>query len=304
MKGYIVRDKDRLEYDDALFLNSAESIQALDNPLRRKILQLISQKPMYPMQIAKKLKLHEQKVYYHIRILQKEGFVELAETKEVRGTIAKSFRAASTNFIVQMGARYRPIEELWKSRPNLSFFEPFASESLNAKVVVGSPDPHGPHKARARDGHYAVDLGVFLGSISSLPKHFSVNLDVDVQLDKAQEHLILVGGPVTNLLTAQVNAHLPKRFSDERPWGIKGLKLHTDDNVGLIARIQNPFQPSLFVLIAAGIRFSGTKAAVMGLTRFTKTVLTHFTGQKAFCAIVQGFDMDGDGRIDSVELLE
>jgi len=32
--------------------------------------------------------------------------------------------------------------------------------------------------------------------------------------------------------------------------------------------------------------------------------LASYTGQKEFYAVVQGFDLDGDGKIDSVEVLE
>jgi len=42
----------------------------------------------------------------------------------------------------------------------------------------------------------------------------------------------------------------------------------------------------------------------MGLTRFSEMIMEKFSGQKSFAALVDGFDMDGDGKIDSVEIME
>jgi hypothetical protein len=149
------------------------------------------------------------------------------------------------------------------------------------------------------------DLGVFLGSYCSLSETFSVSLDVDIDLRRTQSNLIVVGGPVTNLIMAEVNRSMAISFKEEKQWAIKGTKksYHEDSN-GLIARFPNPYNSKYYVLVVAGIRFSGTKAAVIGLTRMTKLVLSRFTAQKEFYAIIQGFDLDGDGKIDSVELLE
>ena len=98
---------------------------------------------------------------------------------------------------------------------------------------------------------------------------------------------------------------LPAKFSDSKPWGIITKKqTYTEESVGLIARFRNPYNPDYYILVVAGIRFIGTKAAVFALTRNTKQILNRFTGQKEFYSIVQGFDLSGDGKIDSIEVLE
>jgi len=187
----------------------------------------------------------------------------------------------------------------------LNFLKPFIQNNrLNASIVVGSPDPHGPHKARARDGHYAIDLGLFLGGLCSMDENFSTKLDVDIDL-KESRNLILVGGPVTNHVVSKINDFLPAKFSDKKPWGIITKKAtYTEESIGMISRLPNPYNPEYFVLVLSGIRFIGTKAAVFAFTRNTGQVIHRFTGQKEFHAIVQGFDLDGDGKIDSVEILE
>ena len=45
---------------------------------------------------------------------------------------------------------------------------------FNAHFVVGSPDPHGPNKVRTRDGHYTIDLAMFLGKLCNVSEEFTV----------------------------------------------------------------------------------------------------------------------------------
>ena len=46
------------------------------------------------------------------------------------------------------------------------FFKEFIDNGIfDGKIVVGSPQPHGPFKTSARDGHYAAHLALFLGAI-------------------------------------------------------------------------------------------------------------------------------------------
>lgn len=303
MQYYIVKDEDgNLFYDDLLLL---ENLNGINRKIRIDILSLLSEKPMYPMELAKKLNLHEQKVYYHIKEMQKSGVISVFEKTEIRGTTAKKYKPTAMNFGVALKNNWREFGLLKKSQDEkvTNFLQPFVENGkLNCSIIVGSPDPHGPHKARARDGHYAVDLGLFLGNYCSLKRGFSVKLDVDAEFN---ENMILVGGPVTNLINTKVNEHLPVRFSDQKPWGIMGkFKHYSDDACGLIAKIPNPFDKNYTIMVLAGIRFIGTKVAVMALTRYTKLVLNRFSEQKEFSCVVQGFDMDGDGKIDSIEVLE
>jgi len=308
MPSYLVKEKDgKMYYSSALILDNADSLNLVNHNIRIKILEILSKKPMYPAELAKEMKMHEQKIYYHIKQLVNAGILEIVEKKEIRGTIAKRFSPRSMNFAVSLSKEWGVLDQLIKEKDSqlMNFFEPFIKDGiLNASVVVGSPDPHGPLKARARDGHYAIDLTLFLGSLCTAGKEFSVKLDVDVDL-KNSGNLIIVGGPVTNLICQKINDFLPAKFSDKKPWGISSNgNNYTEDTCGLIARIPNPYNPDAKVIMIAGIRYIGTKAAVMAITKFTKKIIEDFHAQKEFYKIIQGFDMDGDGKIDSVDVLE
>jgi len=233
--------------------------------------------------------------------------LEVVEEKKIRGVIAKKYKPKSMNFCLSLSNNFRDYKTKSKNmQPVHEFFKEFVNEGIfDARIVVGSPDPHGSYKARARDGHYAIDLALYLGNLCHISKDFSVSLDVDIKLKETKQNIIVVGGPVTNLLMGEMNAHLPVKFIEEKHWAIKGKKdTYSDDNMGVIAKVPHPHVDGKWIIVIAGIRFSGTKAAVIGLTRLTKLVLTRYTGQKEFCAVIQGFDLDGDGKIDSVELLE
>jgi len=308
MKSYLVKEKDgKLYYSPGIILDNPESISLVNHNIRIRILESLSKKPMYPAELAKEMKLHEQKIYYHIKQLVNAGILEIVEKKEIRGTIAKKFAPKSMNFAVSLSKEWAALDQLVKEKDSsvTNFFDPFIKDSvLNADIVVGSPDPHGPLKARARDGHYAIELALFLGSLCTAEDSFSVKLDVDVDL-KTSGNLIVVGGPVTNLICQKVNDFLPAKFSDKKPWGISSNgNNYTEDTAGLIARIPNPYNPDAKIIMIAGIRYIGTKAAVMALTKSTKKIIEDFHAQKEFFKIIQGFDMDGDGKIDSVEVLE
>jgi DNA-binding transcriptional ArsR family regulator len=308
-KSYLVKEIDgQLYYDKVHLLKNASALKLIDHEIRLKILKMLGREPMYPAQIAKALNLHEQKVYYHIKQLINADVLEITERKEIRGTTAKKFRPKDLNFALSLTFHGKSIRNLSDElrEPKLEMFlkDFIVNDRLNAKIVVGSPDPHGPYKARARDGHYAIDLALFLGSVCTPSAEFSTKLDVDIDLKKSEDNLIIVGGPVTNLTMAKANEFLPVKFSEAKPWGISGKKTHTEDNIGLIANISNPYNPHFRILALAGIRFSGTKAAVIAFTRFTSLILAHYSGQKEFSCIVQGFDLDGDGKVDSIELLE
>src|SRR5215510_4729028 len=102
------------------------------------------------------------------------------------------------------------------------FFENFVSgNDFKGLLVVGAPDPHGPYKSSARDGHYAVHLAFFLGRITgAIPPEFIVKLDADAKAEKvlAGNNLISIGGPGTNIVTAEFNRYLPIKFDEKNFW--------------------------------------------------------------------------------------
>jgi len=40
------------------------------------------------------------------------------------------------------------------------------------------------------------------------------------------------------------------------------------------------------------------------VTRFWEEALKNFVDEEKFATVIQGFDLDGDGKVDSIEVLE
>jgi DNA-binding transcriptional ArsR family regulator len=304
---------------EILIVKDPQKLKMMLNRLSWKILVMLSQKEMYPMEIAKKLGIHEQKVYYHIRKLEKAGAIAVTREEEKKGATAKYYKAVSPAFGIELPLGYRTIQRLSLLSTDeqiQKFFKEFIKKdgTFEGKIVVGSPTPHGPFKTSARDGHYASYLTFFLGQFAKMPDKFAIKLDVDVKAEKEEKNnLILVGGPGTNLLTQEVNEYLPIRFnmqSSEQGFLFGGLvsrktsSVYTTDTVGLIAKIVNPWDNTKRIVVLAGNKAVGTKACVLALANFWKKTLKNFHGEDTFATAIQGFDLDGDGKVDSIEVLE
>jgi DNA-binding transcriptional ArsR family regulator len=300
-------------------VEDSQKLKMILNRLSWKILVMLSEKEMYPLEIAKKLNIHEQKVYYHIRKLAMAGAIAVVKEEEKKGAIAKYYKAVSPAFGIELPQEYKTVQRLSlvdMDEQIRKFFKEFIKEdgTFDGKIVVGSPTPHGPFKTSARDGHYASHLTFFLGQFSKLPEEFAIKLDVDVKAEKEEKNnLILVGGPGTNLLTQELNEYLPIRFNmqpSEEGFLFGGLasrktsNVYTADAVGLIAKIVNPWDKAKRIIVLAGNKAVGTKACVLALANFWKKTLKGYNGEDTFAKVIQGFDLDGDGKVDSTEVLE
>jgi DNA-binding transcriptional ArsR family regulator len=308
----------RCEAKDIALFDRPEMLKAVLNKLSWQILELLGKGDMYPIEIAKRLGVHEQKVYYHMRKLSEAGVIKVVREEDKKGATAKYYQVSFPAFGVELPFGYRKIALF--SAPSLDvklkqFFDPLLKDGLfDGKIVVGSPDEHGPFKAKSRDGHYAAYLSLFLGQFAQLPEDFVVKLDVDVKAEKEEKNnLILVGGPGTNLLTEEVNRFLPIRFnvtSTEQGFIFGGLvsqktkSIYTKDSIGILAKIANPWDERKRIIIIAGNKAVGTKACVLALTKFWKEALKNFNGDDQFATVIQGFDLDGDGKVDAIEVLE
>ena len=293
-------------------LQKPSEMQILSNPIAWKIVNLLAGRPMYPAQIAKELKIYEQSAYYYIRKLLTIRAISQVETSFVRGGTAKLYKTEFAAFGIEMNWGERKFENVNGkiNRKVQTFFEDFIDDGLfNGTIVVGAPDPHGPYRSSARDGHYAAQLAFFLGRFCGLPQNFVVKLDVDAKSEKISrtENIISIGGPGTNIITSEFNRYLPIRFDETNFWS--GLiaphgRTHTLDNHGLIAKIRNPFSEKVNTIIIAGVRSAGTKSAVIALTNHGNEILKKFNQENNWALVVQGFDMDSDGKIDTIDIVD
>ena len=319
-KKLLLQEEHKVEkVKEIAILKDPQKLRMMLGSLSWKILVALSEKEMYPLELARKLGIHEQKVYYHIRKLVEAGAITVVKEEEKKGATAKYYRPVSSAYGIELPQEYRAISRislLSMDKQIREFFKEFIKQdgTLDGKIVVGSPTLHGPFRTSARDGHYASYLTFFLGQFVKMPDEFAIKLDVDMKAEKEEKNnLILVGGPGTNVLTQEVNDNLPTKFNmqpSDQGFLLGGLVskktslVYTADTVGLIAKITNPWDNTKKIIVLAGNKAVGTKACVLALTNFWKKTLKDYHGEETFATVVQGFDLDSDGKVDSIEVLE
>jgi len=276
--------------------------------LSEKILQLLIEESAYPKEIAKKLGEEEQKIYYHIHNLEKAGFIIEDRREDVRGASAKFYKVSSPSFSVLL-KEPETLAGKASSKERKEFLSPFIEDGeLNSLVVVGSPDPHGPEMARSRDGHYAVDLALFLGSFLSQVPELKTKLDTEFKKDDWNNNLILIGGPIVNNLSAKIHnkKELPIYFETSKiVCSTISKKCYEEGRIGIIEKMDNPFCKGKKILLIAGNSYRGTRAAVIALTKnFDELIKGNNYNKKKQAKIVAGKDLDADGIVDTAEILE
>jgi hypothetical protein len=299
-----------------LIFDNVTDMKILSNNIAWKIIELLSSKAMYPAQVARELKLYDQTVYYYIRKLVRIGALEQVGTSLIKGGTARLYSTSSPSFGLELEGDVEKFEsshytknERRKNIPDIlkEFYE---NNSFSGLIVVGAPDPHGPYKSSSRDGHYAVHLSFYLGTLSdsSTTSGFIVKLDVDAKAEKDidNKNLILIGGPGTNIVSSEFNKYLRIKFNEDNYWsGLtdQSVRIYNMDNHGLIAKINNPYNKDKKILILAGVRSIGTKASVIALTNYGNKIYSNSSSEDQLALVVQGFDMNADGKIDHVDIV-
>ncbi len=322
MKKRLISETDKgIAAKEIKMFDDPNKMKAILNDIRWTILKKLSKEARYPADLAREMRLHEQKVYYHIRQLINVGLVEVVFEKEIRGAKARYYKTTEKAFGIEIDSKDVGMHFNANTPVNdklLKFFQEFYRNSkFNGLIVVGAPDAHGPHKTWARDGHYAIYLAMFMGQFLHPSDELFVKLDVEVRAEKAlDQNLILVGGPAVNLVTHDINTRLKNPAFDNHMQGIapdarfgRGITskdpktFYSQNNAGIIFKVPNPFNPEKTVIAFAGQGRRGTKAAIIALTNNWETILKNYK-KGSFRTVVKGYDLDGDGTIDSVEMLE
>ncbi len=293
-----------------LVLNTAkisiEDIPNINNLISKKILELLAKDSFYPKEIAKKLKIHEQNIYYYIRKLEKAKIIKIEKQENINGTIANFYTLASDSFYFSLKDFSESSKVIEKES---SYLKPFIENGeLNSLIVVGSPEPHGPQKARSRDGYYGMDLALFLGTFLNNITTSKVRLDTEITNNELEKNnLIILGGPIVNKVSFQINKNMKIYFDDEKKGIYSNLskKTYFNDEIGIINKLKSPFNKEKQILFLAGIRNSGTKAVILSfLKQFSKIKEVNLYDNKSYSKVIEGVDLDSDGQIDDIEVLE
>ncbi len=315
LSSYVVEVSKQTRAIPTKVLTDPRMARKVLQPLRWEILKTLMEAPSYPREIARQLKMSEQKVHHHIKALQELGMISVVRTESRRGALAKYFSAdrAALSVLPDGFEKALPAEflrfraaDVDLRRAKVQRFIPV--DGVNSVVVVGSPDIHGEYRARARDGHYAVDLALFLGSLGGVPVRPGTKLDTEVAEDDLKRNLLLVGGPRVNTVSARINGELPIRFQlTERSAIVSRVsgRSYYEEETGVVERVANPFNSACEILLLAGNSILGTKASIVAMVRRLDEVSRgNALNREVAARVVQGLDLDSDGVVDDVEFLE
>ena len=247
MKFLVEETKEGQKAYKTLLIDNPRLFSTLSNELALKILREIAKYPSCAMDVARRLNVHEQKIYYHMRNLEKLGLIKVERTEERVGAIAKIYSVVYpvVSFKLFEG---ECIKDVKTRAEELDFLKPFIENGkFNSLIIVGSPDPHGKYKAPASDGYCAIDLGMFLGQFVKNPSLPYYKLDTQVREKDLDNNIILIGGPKTNIIAERINKKLPIYFdySEELlEWNIVSSitkTIYRETQIGFVVRICNPF---------------------------------------------------------------
>jgi len=235
---------------------------------RVKILEALAEGPKYPAEVAKELRMHLQTAYYHFRLLEEAELISRGETAEKRGALAKKFVFDADALAIVVREKWKPYAG--KRRKSASFFNQFIKDGvLDAKIIVGSPDPHGPYRARGSE-LCAMELAAVLGQHASFdyPLYY---LDTEARETVLKENLILLGGLKVNTVLEKTNRHLPIRF-DEKTFDVASKisgKTYAE-SVGIIETIDSPFATGKKIFVIAGRDHNATRVGILAIIKKKK----------------------------------
>lgn len=297
-------EKPHYKMAGTLMLSDIKEAKYIANETSRRIMEILSEGPTYSEEIARRLKIDRQRIYYRMKKLESAGLIRLTEIKNMNGSLAKIYVPVSGT----VGFRFTDQSEAGRSHlkdygiEETIFSEFITDKKFDGLVCVGSPDPHGTFRAISGDASYAVYLGMHIGTLADLPDYYPVTLDSDLfARNMMRENLVLIGGPVTNTVSMKINEFLPVRFRKEAGWAIfDGREIYSGQTVGLIEKIKNPFNPLRSIIILAGNSRQGTMSAILGATKFWKSIYRG-ESENDLHYVVHGYDDDSDGVVDSVD---
>ena len=85
---------------ERIVIDDLRTLRVLSHPLRSQILEMFGNEPLTVKQVADRLGLTSNKLYYHVNMLEGHGLLRIVETRTVGNMIEKLYRTAADRFDV------------------------------------------------------------------------------------------------------------------------------------------------------------------------------------------------------------
>src|SRR5579863_7177340 len=130
------------ELADTFVVEQFDQLRAIADPLRSRILELLVQRPMTMSQLGEVFGETTAKMHYHVRELEKFGFLRLVEKRERGGFIEKYYRAVAREISIASDLlRTTPSSEL--GRTIQGYLDEMKQEVMRA-ITYGNEHPEAP----------------------------------------------------------------------------------------------------------------------------------------------------------------
>lgn len=310
MKSMLVENDENGQRIYDLLVLKPDHLGIFSNELAVNIVNEIAKQPMCVMDLSKKLKEHEQKIYYHVRKMRDAGILKLNGTETRYGMTAKIFELVSPVIAAKLDdSRFNLRHTENVVDPEIQdFFAPFVKDNnLNAKIIIGDPYSHGRFDESATEGPFVTDLALILGRFAGNIDFPCYKLDTEVNEKDLHNNLILIGNSKTNVIIDRINPSLPASFDEKKDYRLisKSGNDYTDPRIGLVIKTANPFNKNKKILVIGGVGSRGTRAAILACTKFFSSTFSDADIKKEYLTrILKGFDRSGTRVIDAIEVLE
>jgi DNA-binding transcriptional ArsR family regulator len=175
-------------------------VSALSHPLRVHILDVLSERVASPSDLAREAGLNVNYVAYHVKELEKIGFLELVKTEPRRGTIEHYYRARR-KFIIE-DPEWERLPAPIKRGLSANLFQAIIGDVREA-LVAGTFDEHNGHMSRTRllvDKEGWGDLNAALAE--TLERVLSIQAESAERLEASGEEAIPVAVSMVGFETA------------------------------------------------------------------------------------------------------
>lgn len=86
--------------EDTLVIDTVDKLKIFADPLRQRLLQAFCCNPTTVKLVAKQMDEKPTRLYHHVDLLEQNGFLEVVDTKQVRGTVEKTYQTVARKIIV------------------------------------------------------------------------------------------------------------------------------------------------------------------------------------------------------------
>ncbi len=285
------------------------TIKALAHPIRWRIIQELKERPVYGKKLAQILNISEQKVYHHLKILEKASIIKIQRLETRKGALIKYFTLNhdELRFILKDSQWQEPLAPDSILIARMLSTTLTVSKTNSFRIIVGNPEPHGPYNAISRDGYLSSLLSWTLRRY--VPTHLRLDVMTDSEfLDRHPNFfsaldapVISMGGPITNVVTKEIldilkRKKIPIRITGP-PWMIKTAEAsYQERTCGIILLFNDRGVFSRPVIIFAGIGRRGTMASILSLEQVSLN--SDLLQKRWWCVIVQGYPHQGKKASD------